>query len=59
MMLLYHHPKNKQAAPEHVNATMLKYPKTGVDLDTLWGMTFPNLPAMAHCLYLSILTLTC
>jgi dihydrodiol dehydrogenase / D-xylose 1-dehydrogenase (NADP) len=48
MMLLYHHPKNKKAAPESVSSTMLKH-TTGVDLDTLWGMTFPNLTAMAHC----------
>lgn len=48
MMLLYHHPKNKRAAPETVSSTMLKH-TTGVDLDTLWGMTFPDLTAMAHC----------
>jgi len=48
MMLLYHHPKNEKAAPESVSSTMLKH-TTGVDLDTLWGMTFPNLTAMAHC----------
>lgn len=47
-MLLYHHPKNQKAAPEQISSTMLKH-TTGVDLDTLWGMTFPNLTAMAHC----------
>jgi len=57
MMLLYHHPKNKKAAPESVSSTMLKH-TTGVDLDTLWGMTFPNLTAMAHCTWYRSLGLT-
>jgi hypothetical protein len=52
MMLLYHHPKNKRSPPESIGSTMLKH-TTGIDLDTLWGMNFPNINAMAHCKLIS------
>jgi hypothetical protein len=48
-MMLFRHPKNNMNPPESVGSTMLRHKRTGVDLATSWGMTFPKIDAMAFC----------
>ncbi|KAI5120726.1 hypothetical protein M0805_006432 [Coniferiporia weirii] len=55
LLLLYRHPKNGRAAPEHIRASMLKYPQTGVDLYTDWTLDFPRIGTGARaCLSTSM-----
>lgn len=53
-MTLFHHPRNEQSPPENLSSSMLKSPETGVDIATGFTMTFPKIPAIAHCALSSV-----
>lgn len=48
-MMLFRHPKNGMTPTQNIGSTMLRHSQTGVDLATSWGMTFPEIDAMAFC----------
>lgn len=48
-MTLYRHPKNERTPPSNLSSTMLKHPDTEIDIATAFNMTFPKIPAIAHC----------
>lgn len=47
MLVLFLHPKNELTPPSNIAATMLKDPKTGIDVFTDFNLDFPKLGARA------------
>ncbi|KZT10058.1 NAD-binding protein [Laetiporus sulphureus 93-53] len=42
VLALYEHPSNKRAKPTSVTASMIKTPRTGVDISTSWTLNFTS-----------------
>lgn len=50
-MALYENPANERQVPILSGASMLKTPRTGVDIFTTWSLDFPKLGARADCVF--------